>query len=95
MPPAYLSFFILWDGGEGLVSRLGVWIDFLLFYLFTFYLMVMVGTKWVESVLVEILFSCCCRWFFPMTSPAVQELVRKVTMAEHTATTRYLMNDFM
>lgn len=57
--------------------------------------MVMVGTKCEESALVEILFSCCCRWFFPITSPAVHELVRKVTMAEHTATMRYLMNAFM
>ena len=57
--------------------------------------MVIVGTKWLESALVEILFSCCCRWFFPITSPAVHELVRKVTMAEHTATMRYLMNAFM
>ena len=57
--------------------------------------MVMVGTKCEESALVEILFSCCCRWFLPMTSPAVQEVVRKVTMAEQTATTRYLMKDFM
>ena len=55
----------------------------------------MVGTKWLESALVEILFSCCCRWFFPITRPAVHELVRKVTMAEHTATMRYLMNAFM
>lgn len=54
--------------------------------------MVIVGTKCEESALVEILFSCCCRWFFPITSPAVHELVRKVTMAEHTATMRYLMN---
>ena len=57
--------------------------------------MVIVGTKCEESALVEILFSCCCRWFFPITSPAVHELVRKVTMAEHTATMRYLMNAFM
>ena len=57
--------------------------------------MVIVGTKWLESALVEILFSCCCRWFFPITSPAVHELVRKVTMAEHTATMRYLMNAFI
>ncbi len=57
--------------------------------------MVIVGTKWLESALVEMLFSCCCRWFFPITSPAVHELVRKVTMAEHTATMRYLMNAFM
>ena len=57
--------------------------------------MVIVGTKWLESALVEILFSCCCRWFFPITSPAVHELVRKVTMAEHTATMRYLMKAFM
>ena len=49
----------------------------------------MVGTKWLESALVEMLFSCCCRWFFPITRPAVHELVRKVTMAEHTATMRY------
>lgn len=55
----------------------------------------MVGTKWLESALVEMLFSCCCRWFFPITRPAVHELVRKVTMAEHTATMRYLMNAFM
>ena len=57
--------------------------------------MVIVGTKCEESALVEILFSCCCRWFFPIPSPAVHELVRKVTMAEHTATMRYLMNAFM
>lgn len=57
--------------------------------------MVIVGTKCEESALVEILFSCCCRWFFPITSPAVHELVRKVTMAEHTATMRYLMNAFI
>lgn len=57
--------------------------------------MVIVGTKWLESALVEMLFSCCCRWFFPITSPAVHELVRKVTMAEHTATMRYLMNAFI
>lgn len=57
--------------------------------------MVIVGTKCEESALVEMLFSCCCRWFFPITSPAVHELVRKVTMAEHTATMRYLMNAFM
>ena len=57
--------------------------------------MVIVGTKWLESALVEILFSCCCLWFFPITRPAVHELVRKVTMAEHTATMRYLMNAFM
>ena len=56
--------------------------------------MVIVGTKWLESALVEILFSCCF-WFFPITSPAVHELVRKVTMAEHTATMRYLMNAFI
>ena len=56
---------------------------------------VIVGTKWLESALVEILFSCCCRWFFPITSPAVHELVRKVTMAEHTATMRYLMKAFI
>ena len=65
---------------------------FLLFYLFTFnrpfYRMVIVGTKCEESALVEMLFSCCCRWFFPMTRPAVHELVRKVTMAEQMATTR-------
>ena len=59
------------------------------------HLIVIVGTKCEESALVEILFSCCCRWFFPITSPAVHELVRKVTMAEHTATMRYLMNAFM
>ena len=59
------------------------------------HLIVIVGTKWLESALVEILFSCCCLWFFPITSPAVHELVRKVTMAEHTATMRYLMNAFM
>ena len=41
------------------------------------------------------LFSWCCRWFFPITSPAVQELDRKVTMAEQIATMRYLMNAFM
>ena len=52
------------------------------------HLMVMVGTKCEESALVEMLFSCCCRWFFPMTSPAVHELDRKVTMAEQMATTR-------
>ena len=40
------------------------------------------------------LFSWCCRWFFPITSPAVQELDRKVTMAEQIATMRYLMNAF-
>ena len=57
--------------------------------------MVIVGTKCEESARVEILFSCCCRWFFPITSPAVHELVRKVTMAEHTATMRYLMNAFI
>lgn len=57
--------------------------------------MVIVGTKCEESARVEMLFSCCCRWFFPITSPAVHELVRKVTMAEHTATMRYLMNAFM
>lgn len=57
--------------------------------------MVMVGTKCEESARVEMLFSCCCRWFLPITSPAVHELVRKVTMAEHTATMRYLMNAFM
>ena len=51
--------------------------------------MVIVGTKCEESARVEMLFSCCCRWFFPITSPAVHELVRKVTMAEHTATMRY------
>ena len=57
--------------------------------------MVIVGTKCEESALVEMLFSCCCRWFFPITSPAVHELVRKVAMAEHTATMRYLMNAFI
>ena len=41
------------------------------------------------------LFSWCCRWFFPITSPAVQELDRKVTMAEQIATMRYRMNAFM
>ena len=41
------------------------------------------------------LFSWCCRWFFPITSPAVQELDRKVTMAEQIATIRYRMNAFM
>ena len=41
------------------------------------------------------LFSWCCRWFFPITSPAVHELERNVTTAEHTATMRYLMNAFM
>ena len=65
---------------------------FLPFYFFTFkspfYRMVIVGTKCEESALVEMLFSCCCRWFFPMTRPAVHELDRKVTMAEQTATTR-------
>ena len=64
---------------------------FYLFYFFTFFLfyrMVIVGTKCEESALVEMLFSCCCRWFFPMTRPAVHELDRKVTMAEQTATTR-------
>ena len=67
----------------------------IVFYLFTFlplkalfYRMVIVGTKCEESALVEMLFSCCCRWFFPMTRPAVHELDRKVTMAEQTATTR-------
>lgn len=59
------------------------------------HLIVIVGTKCEESALVEILFSCCCLWFFPITSLAVHELVRKVTMAEHTATMRYLMNAFM
>ena len=59
------------------------------------HLIVIVGTKWLESALVEMLFSCCCRWFFPITRPAVHELVRKVTMAEHTSTMRYLMNAFM
>ena len=67
-------------------------IVFLPFYFFTFkslfYRMVIVGTKCEESALVEMLFSCCCRWFFPMTRPAVHELDRKVTMAEQTATTR-------
>lgn len=57
--------------------------------------MVIVGTKCEESARVEILFSCCCRWFFPITSPAVHELVRKVTMAEQIATIRYRMNAFM
>ena len=59
---------------------------FLPFYFFTFlplkapfYRMVIVGTKCEESALVEMLFSCCCRWFFPMTRPAVHELDRKVT----------------
>jgi len=56
--------------------------------------MVMVGTKCEESARVEMLFSCCC-WFLPITSPAVHELVRKVTIAEHTAMMRYLMNAFM
>ena len=55
----------------------------------------MVGTKCEESALVEMFFSCCSLWFFPITSHAVHELVRKVTMAEHTATMRYLMNAFM
>ena len=41
------------------------------------------------------LFSWCCRWFFPITSPAVQELDRKVTMAEQIATMRYRTNAFM
>ena len=59
------------------------------------HLMVMVGTKCEESARVVMLFSCCCLWFFPITSPAVHELVRKVTMAEHTATMRYLMNAFI
>jgi len=57
--------------------------------------MVMVGTKRTESALVEMLFSWCCLWFFPMTSPAVQELVRKVTTAEQIATMRYRMKAFM
>ena len=57
--------------------------------------MVMVGTKCEESARVVILFSCCCLWFFPITSPAVHELVRKVTMAEQIATMRYLMNAFI
>lgn len=57
--------------------------------------MVMVGTKWEESARVEMLFSWCCRWFFPITRPAVHELERNVTTAEHTATMRYLMNAFM
>ena len=55
----------------------------------------MVGTKWEESARVEMLFSWCCRWFFPITRPAVHELERNVTTAEHTATMRYLMNAFM
>ena len=59
------------------------------------HLMVMVGTKCEESARVVILFSCCCLWFFPITSPAVHELVRKVTMAEQIATMRYLMNAFI
>ena len=59
------------------------------------HLMVMVGTKCEESARVVMLFSCCCLWFFPITRPAVHELVRKVTMAEHTATMRYLMNAFI
>ncbi len=41
------------------------------------------------------LFSWCCRWFFPITSPAVHELERNVTTAEHPATMRYLMNAFI
>ena len=53
------------------------------------------GATCEESTLVEMLFSCCCRWLCPMTSPAVHELVRKVTTAEQIATTRYLMNAFM
>ena len=68
-----------------------VFFTFLPFYLFTFkspfYRMVIVGTKCEESALVEMLFSCCCRWFFPMTRPAVHELDRKVTMAEQMDTT--------
>ena len=59
------------------------------------HLMVMVGTKCEESARVVILFSCCCLWFFPITRPAVHELVRKVTMAEQIATMRYLMNAFI
>lgn len=59
------------------------------------HLMVMVGTMWVESARVEMLFSCCCRWLCPMTRPAVHELVRYVTMAEQIATTRYRMNAFV
>ena len=67
----------------------------LLFSLCSLYRMVMVGTKWEESARVEMLFSWCCRWFFPFTRPAVHELERNVTTAEHTATMRYLMNAFM
>ena len=67
----------------------------LLFSLCSLYRMVMVGTKWEESARVEMLFSWCCRWFFPITRPAVHELERNVTTAEHTATMRYLMNAFM
>ena len=59
------------------------------------HLMVMVGTKCEESARVVMLFSCCCLWFFPITRPAVHELVRKVTMAEQIATMRYLMNAFI
>ena len=65
------------------------------FVLHLAHLMVMVGTKRTESALVEMLFSWCCLWFFPMTSPAVQELVRKVTTAEQIATMRYRMKAFM
>lgn len=67
----------------------------LLFSIYSLYRMVMVGTKWEESARVEMLFSWCCRWFFPITRPAVHELERNVTTAEHTATMRYLMNAFM
>ena len=57
--------------------------------------MVIVGTKCEESALVEMLFSWCCLWLCPITSPAVHEAVKYATMAEQRATSRYLRKSLM